>query len=198
MEGRWFLGSGQLEDLLGSDQQVVVAVKAEVAGDAGAGSVGTDDEPRPDSRRPVATEQVERVAPASGVARAQDDAHAGGRSGGRRRGVERRHVSYAVLVAAADQGDGAAQVGRVEDDPSNRWAEVLGRQREVVECLPHEDPRGADRADKTGSPVDQEDAVALPCEERGGVEAGQSGADDEDIRTGRGPEEVGAGRSAHR
>ena len=181
VERRRLLAAGHREDLLGTDQQVAVAVQAEVAGHPGAGSVGADDEPCAHPGRAVATGQQEVVVPPAVVAGAQGDPHAGLGRGAGRGHVERRHVAHAVLVAVADQRHRTPQRRRVEHHPPDRRSEALGRQREVVEGLPDEDARGADRAGERRPPFDQQHVVAVPGEQGGGVQPGQPGPDDQHV-----------------
>jgi hypothetical protein len=132
VEGRGFAVRGHLEDFFGTDRQSAAAVEAEVAGDARTGSVGADDEARPDRGRPVAAHQTEGAAPPAGVARAQRQPHAGVDRDGGRRLVQRRHVTHPELVAVADQADGAAHAGGMEDHTADRRPEVFAERLSVA------------------------------------------------------------------
>ena len=200
VERRGFVAARDPEHLLGTDQQVAVAVQAEVAGDPRAGSVRADDEPRPHLPRPVPAGQEEGAVATAVVAGAQRDPHPRVGRGPGRGHVERRHVAHPVLVAITDQRHRAAQPRRVEHHPPDRRPEAVGRQREVVERLPDEDPRGADRAGQRGPPLDQQHVVAALGEQRGGVQPGQAGPDDQhvdDLRARTGSRRA-AGGAGHR
>lgn len=169
------------EEFLGPDQQPAVAVQGQVVGDPRPGSVGAHEEPCAHAGRPVRTVQQRGAQPSPGVPGAQRDPHPGLRRGARRGQVERAHVAHLELVPRAVQGHRSSPIRRIEDHAPDRRSEAPLRQREVVERLADEDPRGADRRREAGAPVDQQHVPATPGEFRGGVQTGQPGAHDQHV-----------------
>ncbi len=63
----------------------------------------------------------------------------------------------------------------------NGWSETVGREVEVLERPVHEDSRRADGRGQAWTLVDQGDVVAQAGEQGGDVEAGEPGADHQDV-----------------
>jgi hypothetical protein len=153
--------------LLDADDQPAVDIESEPAGDRRPGAVGTDREPCGDPRHRVRDTEA--------------DPRACLRGRRQRVRVDARHVADPELVARADQLDRRAQRRRVEQDPAHRWAEVVRRQREVLERAPHEDAGGPDAGVETGAALAHEDVEALQREQPRRVQTRQPGTDHEHI-----------------
>ena len=171
-------------DLLGSDQEVGVAVEPEVARDVRPRAVGSDHEPGTHRPRTVGADDEDTVVVPPGVARAEADPDPGVGRGACRVDVEAAHVTDAVLVPPADERHRAAPAGRVQHDASDRRPEAVGREREVVERPPDEDAGGADRTGQAGTALDEQDVVSSSGQLGRRVQPGEPGTDDEDVDVG--------------